>query len=145
MSDYKISKQQGATGGAGESVDQTTTFQRKDGTYQTPGTVNGVQTLNGGTTTASSAPVLTSLGATNGGGGVQLADTTRDYMVYLGVTTAGTATTVEMGHSSAASDVVIVSNAAVSAGLISFRLPAGWYFKWAGTTTAIANQNAVGC
>lgn len=98
-----------------------------------------------GTTTAVSAPIINSLGATNGGSAVQLSDTSRDYMVYLAVNTAGTATTVSIGHTSAATDVSIISNTAVDRGLISFRLPAGWYFKWAGTTTTISVQNAVGC
>jgi hypothetical protein len=143
VSDAKISQQQGATGGVGESVDQTTTFQRKDGTYQTPNVVNGVQILNGGTNTASSPPVLTSLGFD--GTAAQLADTSRDYMVYLCVTTSGTATTVEFGHSSAANDVVMVNDASVTAGqAISFRLPAGWYVKASGTSTVFA-QYAVGC
>jgi hypothetical protein len=66
-------------------------------------------------------------------------------MVYLEITTAGTSTTIEMGHTSAASDVLVMSSGGVSAGVVSFRLPAGWYFKWTGTTTAIGNQNAVGC
>jgi hypothetical protein len=39
-----------------------------------------------------------------------------------------------------------MASAAATAGqVISFRLPAGWYFKWAGTTTAIGGQVAVGC
>jgi hypothetical protein len=39
-----------------------------------------------------------------------------------------------------------MGSAAATAGqVITFRLPAGWYFKWAGTTTAIADQAAVGC
>lgn len=98
-----------------------------------------------GTSTAPSAPVLTALGAVSGTG-IQLADLTRDYMVYLEVTTAGTATSVTIGHTSSANDVTIMASAAATAGqVISFRLPAGWYFKWTGTTTAIANQVAVGC
>ena len=100
---------------------------------------------NAGTSSAGSAPVLTALGAVSGTG-IQLADTTRDYMVYLEVTTAGTATSVTIGHTSAASDVTIMASAAATAGqVISFRLPAGWYFKWTGTTTAVGNQVAVGC
>ena len=111
----------------------------------TGGTLSGLLTLNGGTDTAGSAPVLTTLGATTGTA-TQLSDTTRDYMVYLDVTVGGTASSLTMGHTNAASDVTLVSSAAVSAGTLwAFRLPAGWYFKWAGTTTAIGNQNAVGC
>jgi hypothetical protein len=103
-----------------------------------------LMTMDGGSSTANSAPVLTALGAVSGTA-IQLADTTRDYMVYLECTTAGTATTVGMGHTNAANDVEIMNNAPISTGVVSFRLPAGWYFKWSGTTTAFANQNAVGC
>jgi hypothetical protein len=98
-----------------------------------------------GTSSAASAPILTSLGAVSGTA-IQLTDTTRDYLVYLEVTTAGTATSVTMGHTSSANDVTLMSSAAATAGqVITFRLPAGWYFKWTGTTTAIGNQVAVGC
>lgn len=98
-----------------------------------------------GTSSAASAPVLTALGAVSGTG-IQLADLTRDYQVYLEVTTAGTATSVTLGPTSAASAVTIMASAAATAGqVITFRLPAGWYFKWTGTTTAMANQVAVGC
>jgi hypothetical protein len=108
-------------------------------------TFTALVTLNGGTDTAGSAPVITSLGAVSGTA-IQLSDLTRDYMVYLEVTTGGTATSVTIGHTSAASDVTLVSSVTVAAGnLYAFRLPAAWYFKWTGTTTAIANQNAVGC
>lgn len=97
-----------------------------------------------GTSTSASAPVLTSLGFTTAG--AQLSDVSRDYMVYLTVTTAGTATSVSMGPTSSANAVSIMSNVAATAGqVISFRLPAGWYVKWSGTSTAIANQVAVGC
>jgi len=98
-----------------------------------------------GTSTAVSAPVLTSLGAVSGTA-IQLSDTSRDYMVYLEVTTSGTATSITMGHTSSANDVTIMASAAATAGVVySFRLPAGWYYKWTGTTTAFATQNAVGC
>lgn len=107
--------------------------------------ITDVLALGGGSDTAGSAPVLTGLGAA-GGTAIQLADLTRDYMVYLTVTVAGTATSVTIGHTSAASDVTIMSSEPATAGqVITFRLPAGWYFKWAGSTTAIGNQVAVGC
>jgi hypothetical protein len=101
-------------------------------------------TLNGGTITAYSAPIITGIGAVSGTA-VQLSDKSRDYVVYLECTTPGTATTIGIGHTSAADDVLIMNDAAISAGVVSFRLPAGWYFAWTGTTTAFGNQNAVGC
>ena len=115
------------------------------GTVSGAVTLSALLTLNAGTITAGSAPVLTSLGATSGVA-TQLTDTTRDYTVYLQVTTGGTATSLTMGHTSGASDVTIVTSGAVTAGTLwSFRLPAGWWFEWTGTTTAVGNQNAVGC
>jgi hypothetical protein len=67
-------------------------------------------------------------------------------MVYLEVTTSGTATSITLGHTSGANDITILSSVAATAGsLYSFRLPAGWWWKWTGTTTAIANQVALGC
>lgn len=108
-------------------------------------TFTGIVNLNAGSDTAASAPVLTALGSVSGTA-IQLADLTRDYVVYLEVTTAGTATSLTIGHTSAANDVSIMTSAAATAGqVISFRLPAGWWFKWTGTTTAMGNQNAVGC
>ena len=117
------------------------------GTYPNPAVAQaaGLMTLKGGTTTASSAPVLTALGSTSASA-TQLTDLTRDYMVYLEITTTGTATSLTIGHTSSANEVTIAASAAATAGTLwSFRLPAGWWFKWTGTTTAIANQVAVGC
>ena len=109
------------------------------------GTFAEVINANAGTSSAGSAPVLTALGAVSGTA-LQLADLTRDYQVYLTVTTAGTATSVTLGPTNAASAVTIMVSAPATAGqVISFRLPAGWFYKWTGTTTAISNQVAVGC
>jgi hypothetical protein len=144
VSDAKISQQQGATGGVGESVDQTTTFQRKDGTYQTPSVVDGVQTLKGGTNTASSAPVISSPGFAIGTAS-QLSDTSRDYMVYLQIGTAGTAYTLKIGPTSTPANTIFASATPVSETLHVVRLPAGWYLEAAGTSTTIANQIAIGC
>lgn len=108
-------------------------------------TFGEVITANAGTNSAGSAPILTALGAVTATA-IQLSDLTRDYQVYLEVTTAGTATSVTIGHTNSANDVTIMASAAATAGqVISFRLPAGWWFKWTGTTTAFANQVAVGC
>lgn len=109
------------------------------------GTMNITGLNSTGSNSSGSAPVLTALGAVSGTA-IQLSDLTRDYMVYLEATTAGTATSISIGPTSAASAVTVLSSVSVSVGdLYSFRLPAGWYFKWTGTTTAIGNQNAVGC
>ncbi len=67
------------------------------------GTYGEVIVANAGTNSAGSAPVLTALGAVSGTA-IQLSDVTRDYLVYLEVTTAGTATSVTIGHTSSAND-----------------------------------------
>jgi hypothetical protein len=109
------------------------------------GTFSEIINANAGSNSAGSAPVITGIGAASGAA-TQLSDLTRDYMVYLEVTTAGTATSVTIGPTNAANAVTIMASAAATAGqVISFRLPAGWFFKWTGTTTAVGNQVAVGC
>jgi hypothetical protein len=141
--DLKISAAAGQTGGAGETADQVSEYLRKDGQYVSPFAVTAP--LGAGSSTAASAPVIASIGAVNGTAR-QLADTSRDYEVYLTVGTAGTATTVTIGHTSAASDAAVSPSGPVTAGqVITFRLPAGWYLKWSGTTTTLAAQTAVGC
>lgn len=109
-------------------------------------TASGVISQNAGSDSAGSAPILTAVAGTNGGGGVQLSDTTRDYMVYLQVGTAGTAWVVTMGHTSSANDVTLHASGTATAGqTLSFRLPAGWYFLWTATTATLAQSVAVGC
>jgi hypothetical protein len=99
--------------------------------------------LGGGTSTASSAPVLAPSLAN--GTAAQLADTTRDYMVYLEVGMAGTALVVKIGPTSTPANTVVSSGVATSGEVISFRLPAGWYAEWSATTATLAGQLAVGC
>lgn len=75
----------------------------------------------------------------------QLTNTTRDYMVYLQVGTAGTAFTVAIGPTSTPNHTVINSAAAAAGEIFSVRLPAGWYLEYSITTGTIANQLAVSC
>jgi len=96
-----------------------------------------------GSNSSVSAPVLTP--AFVSGTAAQLADTTRDYLVYLAVTTSGTATSVAIGPTSTPANTILPSSSVTAGQLINFRLPAGWFVKWAGTTTAIATQTAIGC
>jgi len=107
------------------------------------GTMSGILHAGAGTDSSGSAPILTPSFAN--ATAAQLADTTRDYHVYLAVTTSGTATTVAIGPTSTPANTILPSSSVVAGQLISFRLPAGWYVKWAGTTTAIATQTAIGC
>lgn len=107
-------------------------------------TFGEVAVHNAGTNGAGSAPALTSLGFVSGTA-AQLTDLTRDYTVYLECTTTGTATSIAIGPTSTPATTIMAS-AACSAGTVyTVRLPAGWYLKWAGTTTAFATQTAIGC
>lgn len=109
-----------------------------------PNPNNGVIAPYGGSTnTSGSCPVLTPVFANNAAS--QLSDLTRDYFVYLAVTTSGTSTTVAIGPTSTPANTILPSSSVTAGQLISFRLPAGWYCKWAGTTTVIATQTAIGC
>jgi hypothetical protein len=117
----------------------------------TPGglTVAGAATFssvvadNAGTNSAGSAPLLTPANAN--GTAAQLADTTRDYMVYLTIGTAGTALTVKIGPTSGVADTIYTAATATAGQTIAFRLPAGWFWQWAATTATLAEQTAIGC
>lgn len=103
----------------------------------------GVSSPGAGVNTAGSAPALTPTFAN--GTAAQLADTSRDYLVYLQIGTAGTGFTLAIGPTSSPANTLFASATPVSEELISFRLPAGWFVKWAGTGTTLANQTAIGC
>lgn len=103
----------------------------------------GSPVVNVPSVSAGSAPVLTPAFAN--GTAAQLADLTRDYMVYLEVTTAGTAFSVAIGPTSGVANTIVASSAATQGELVTVRLPAGWFLKWAGTTAAVATQTAIGC
>jgi hypothetical protein len=75
----------------------------------------------------------------------QLAQTTKDAMVYLTVGTAGTAMTIAIGPTSGVANTVVSSSVATSGQVYTIRLPAGWFLRWADTTGTIANQLAVTC
>lgn len=112
------------------------------GTYPNPGLASPLA-IPGGTSTAASAPVLTPAFAN--GTAAQLSDTTRDYMVYLTVGTAGTALIVAIGPTAGTANTVVPSSTATSGEVVTVRLPAGWFLKWSATTATLAGQLAVGC
>ena len=116
-------------------------------------TYNGIQTYaaNSGDNTNAAAVYLN---GTIGAGanailgtaatGTQLSDTTRDYMVYIGVTAGGAAATLSIG---AANTAVATLYAAATCGVgtqYAFRLPAGWYIRFQGTA-GITQQTAISC
>ena len=141
-SDLKIAKQTGATGGAGETADQTTSYQRKDGVYANPFSVPAP--LLAGTNTAASAPVISSPGFVSGTAS-QLSDTTRDYIVYFTIATGGGTVTIAIGPTSTPANTIVSSAAGVAGVVIPVRLPAGWYLEITVATSTIGRQIAVGC
>lgn len=106
-------------------------------------TVTNLLTLGGGTATASSAPVLTPTFAS--GTASQLTDVTRDYVVYLQIGTPGTAFTLAIGPTSGVANTIMASATPLADDLLTIRLPAGWFLKWAGTSTTLTTQTAIGC
>lgn len=104
------------------------------------GSVNvliGAQTGAGGTT------IITTLGA----GGTQIFDTTRDYMLYTECTTTG-GCTILIGPTATATLATIFVGSMLTAGtsgVQGFRVPAGWYVRFTGTSWACANPVAISC
>lgn len=142
MTDLKIAKQAGATGGAGETVDQSTSYLRKDGAYVNPFSVPAP--LLAGTNTAASVPVISSPGFASGTAS-QLSDTTRDYEVYFTIGTGGGTVTIAIGPTSTPANTLVNGAVGVNGELIRVKLPAGWYLEITVATSTIARQIAVGC
>jgi hypothetical protein len=140
--DLKISKPAGATGGAGETADQTTSYLRKDGVYANPFSVPAP--LLAGTNTAASVPVISSPGFASGVAS-QLSDTSRDYMVYFQIGTGGGTVALKIGPTSTPANAILTAAAGVAGELLSVRLPAGWYLEITVATSTIADQIAIGC
>jgi hypothetical protein len=76
--------------------------------------------------------------------GVQV-DATKDVMLYLTCSLAGTGFTLKIGPTSTPA-YTLVNNVAVAIGeCFSVRVPGGWYVSWQATTATFANQQAVTC
>lgn len=103
----------------------------------------GIVSLNAGSKTSGSAPLITP--ANTNGTAAQLSDTTRDYMVYLTIGTAGTLLTIAIGPTSGVADTIYTASTATAGETIAFRLPAGWFWEWSATTATLAEQTAIGC
>jgi hypothetical protein len=155
--------------GAGSGL-TTQSFQTCVGAYTSCGNLGGAVALgvdssgNGATATISNQIMLgttnhtvyyyqsnTSLGATastptiaNTATGVQV-NATKDVMLYLTCSLAGTGFTLKIGPTSTPA-YTIVSNVAVTIGdCFAVRVPGGWYVSWQATTATFANQQAVTC
>lgn len=129
----------------------TVTTMDVTGTLYTQGVINA----NNGYSSAGSVNFLSGNAVTANGtatispgtGGTQLADITRDYMLYLGCTTTGGAT-VLIGPTATATAATIFVGSALTAGtsgVISVRVPAAWYTRITGTTAVFGNQVIVSC
>lgn len=103
---------------------------------------SGIMDPQHGIRTTTAAAVLTPTFAS--GTAAQLSDTTRDYMVYLQIGTAGTGFILAIGPTSTPANTIMASATPVADELIAFRLPAAWFVKWSGTGT-LTTQTAIGC
>lgn len=92
-------------------------------------------------TTVANANTITPTFAS--GTAAQLSDTSRDYMVYFTVGTAGTIT-LAIGSTNTPANTLINGQTATAGELISFRLPAAWFVKVT-LTTATITQKAIAC
>lgn len=104
--------------------------------------LGGALSPGAGTNSSSSAPVLTPAFAS--GTAAQLADTTRDYILYLVIGTAGVIT-VAIGPTSTPANTIISAATATAGECITIRLPAGWFTEVTLSTATLANQKAIGC
>jgi hypothetical protein len=76
--------------------------------------------------------------------GVQM-NATKDVMLYLTCSLAGTGFTLKIGPTSTPA-YTLVNNVAVTVGdCFAVRVPGGWYVSWQATTATFANQQAVTC
>ena len=92
----------------------------------------------GGGTIASGLVALLGTAAS----GTQLADITRDYMVYIGVTAGGAAATLTIGPANTAVNTLYAAATCNVGTQYAFRLPAGWYVRFQGTA-GITQQIAI--
>ena len=122
-------------------VDKTTTQTLSSKTLASP-VVTGVETRAG---VNSAGGATASTPTFSNGTAAQLAQTTKDAMVYLTVGTAGTAMVIAIGPTSTPANTVVSSSVATGGEVYAIRLPAGWYLKWTATTATIANQLAITC
>jgi hypothetical protein len=130
---------------SGATTNNGTTVNNGPSTFNGTATFSSVIVESNGINSSGSVSYLATLGIAAGTGGTQLADTTRDYQVYLTVTTAGGPNTILIGAANPPVSATITAMSTVNLGhVFSFRLPAGWYVRWAGTA-GITTQNAVSC
>lgn len=115
------------------------------GQAMAPGAITtaSVFTANGGTNTSGNAPTIAAPGFANGTAS-QLSDLTRDYVVYITITTAGTLFTLSIGPTAGVANAIVPSSTVSLGESFTIRLPAGWFLKWS-ATLATVSQIAIGC
>jgi hypothetical protein len=96
------------------------------------------------TGTASASGATASTPTFSSGVAAQLAQTTKDAVVYFACTTAGTAFTLAIGPTSTPATTIISSQPVAAGQIISVRLPAAWYLKFI-VTSAVFTQTAITC
>ena len=139
------------TFGSGGNISWAGCFANDSYFYSGCGFTNGTMPNLGASGSSAFQSTTTASGATPSiptfanGTAAQLAQTTKDAMVYLTVGTAGTAMVIQIGPTSTPANTVVSSSVATPGELYAIRLPAGWYLKWSATTATIANQLAVTC
>ncbi len=90
-------------------------------------------------------PPSTLIPTFSNGVAAQLSDVSHDYMLYFQIGTAGTAFSLKVGPTSGVTNTIMSGAIADSGQLITIRIPAGWFVKWAATTATLASQIAIGC
>lgn len=103
------------------------------GTFAGGATFGGTIIANGGTNSAG-ASAVSSETLTNAAAGNQLSQTTKNAIVVITITLAGTAFSVKIGSTSTPTGTVIPSSTVVAGQTQTFLVPAGWYVAAVGTT-----------
>ena len=103
---------------------------------------NASTIFNYGTSTAGGA---SSASAALANGTAKQVSTTVDTMVYIKLSTAGTAMSISVGPTSTPANTIFPSAAPNTTGMYTVRVPAGWYILVSGTSTVIQSSQYVTC
>ncbi len=79
------------------------------------------------------------------GAAFQLADTSRDYNIYLQIKSVTHGFTLSIGADNHTTLALFTADDLASSQLMFFRLPAAWWISWSATLGGIKNSCAVGC
>jgi hypothetical protein len=80
----------------------------------------------------------------NGATGAQV-NATKDAMLYLTCSLAGTGLTIKLGPTSTPTNIIVNNVVTAIGDCYAIRVPGGWYVSWQATTATFANQAAVTC